>query len=130
MRAQLPSTTLVLALLLGCSAGETSGPALKDWTFTGTWRGGFVNQSFTLSTVLHLTELDSALVGDGVISGSGLECGVNVDGSRNGEQVALDLTCPGYAPIRYRGARTGATRIEGVVSGSGLPQSAMALVKQ
>jgi hypothetical protein len=121
---------LALATALGCGAGETNGLAFEEWSFTGTWRGGFVDGNARLSAVLTLTEADSALTGSGAISGSGRECEVVVDGARNGEAVALELRCAPYAPIHYRGNRTGATRIEGRVFGSGLPLNRMELIKQ
>jgi hypothetical protein len=120
---------LPLALALACGGG-TESLAFEEWSYTGTWRGGFAEGNAMLSAVLHLTEQDSILAGSGTISGSGIECDIAVDGARNGEQVALDLLCPPYAPIHYRGSRTGATRIDGSVFGSGLPRNAMKLVKQ
>lgn len=129
IRRSLIPTALALAAL-ACGAGETSGPDAKDWTFNGTWRGGFVDGTKSLSAVLTLTEQDSLLLGSGTISGSGVECNVVIDGARNGESVALDLTCAPYSPIHYRGNRTGATKIVGRVFGSGLPFNDMDLIKQ
>lgn len=125
-----PRVLIIALLLTACGAGESSGPEPGEWTFNGTWRGGFVQEGASLSAVLSLIEQDSVLTGSGTISGSGVECGVTIDGSRNGEQVAFDITCAPYAPIHYRGSRTGATKIVGQVFGSGLPRSDMNLIKQ
>lgn len=129
IRRSLFPVAVALAAL-GCGAGETSGPDATDWTFNGTWRGGFVDGNTSLSAVLTLTEQDTLLLGSGTISGSGVECEVVIDGARSGEAVALELTCAPYSPIHYRGSRTGATRIVGRVFGSGLPFNDMDLIKQ
>ena len=125
-----PWPVAFVLLMAGCAAGETNGPDTSDWTFNGTWRGGFVDGNTSLSAVLSLHEQDTLLTGSGTISGSGIECNVAIDGARSGERVAFDLICAPYAPIHYRGNRTGATRIVGQVFGSGLPFSDMNLIKQ
>lgn len=121
---------VALLLLLGCEAGESAGPEFEDWTFTGTWRGGFIDGYIHMSAVFHLTEQDTVLAGTGHISGSGLQCEVAIDGYRQGEQVRLFINCPGYETIRYRGGREAATRISGYVLGSGIPPNDMDLIKQ
>ncbi len=119
---------LVLTLAIACG-GESAGPeaaAILD----GTWRGGAAGEGFAIQAVLQLAEEDTVIAGSGYISGSGLECSVLVEGARSGERIKFDLTCPGYLPIRFRGDRTGPTRLEGQVGGSGLPFLDMVLLKQ
>lgn len=124
-----------LAMLTGlslaaCGSAGTEEPRVEDVTLTGTWRGGFDDGQYHLAAVLSVTEQDTVIGGSGFISGSGLECGVALEGARSGARIAIDLRCPGYLPIRFRGNRTSATRIAGYVQGSGLPRNDMDLVKQ
>lgn len=130
MQRQTLSLLPLAVLLAGCGAGATEGPAFTEWTLAGTWRGGFVDGSYSMSAVLTMTEQDTLIGGSGFISGSGLECGVTLDGARSGERVAIDIVCPGYLPIQFRGNRESGTRISGFVQGSGLPRNDMDLVKQ
>ena len=126
-RSSLFSAAALIGLIAcGSETQEPSGAAVLD----GTWRGGASGEGFMISAVLQLAEQDTVIGGEGYVSGSGLECAVAITGARSGERIRFDLTCPGYLPIRFRGDRTGASRIFGLIGGSGLPSLDMELLKQ
>lgn len=124
--AQLLSWTLAIA---GCNAGGSTGPD-AEWSLNGTWRGGFADGAANMSAIFTMSEVDTLIIGTGYISGSGIECGVTLEGTISNDRIRMDIICPGYLPIRYRGNQSGARLISGYVLGSGIQQNDMDLTKQ
>ena len=109
----------------GCGGGtDESGISVE-----GSWEGGAVDGGVFLDLTLVLTDDAGVVGGTGQISALGVSCPVTVNGSRDGDQFDLTLSCQGFAPWTYVG-RAFPSSLSGEFNGSGFSNFEIDLGRQ
>jgi hypothetical protein len=124
--------TMLLGFVLGLAACSTpTGPVEPD--LQGGWTGSVSQPEVHLDVTLVRRGQGRVLrfEGSGTLWGAGPRVDLAVTGTATNDSIALDLTPPGYVPIRFAAAVSdGATRLVGTLDGSGITSLPFVLERQ
>ena len=114
----------LLALLCVAACKDSTAPAPPD--LTGTWSGSVNSLTFTVA----LSDVDQQLSGTGTIAGPADTLTVHVAGSHRHPNFAMSFSLTGFEPAAYAGIVRSASRMEGLITGSGFVADSLILTRQ
>jgi hypothetical protein len=116
--------TLLLVAGLTLAACKDSTAPTPD--LTGTWAGSSSGMGFTFI----LIEEGQQLRGNGFLSIGGNSLNVTVAGSHRHPTVAFSIVAQGFESAGYSGKVVSASRMEGLLAGSGFTGDSLVLFRQ
>ena len=113
----------LLAVLALAACKDSTAPTPN---ITGTWTGSASNFGFTFI----LIEQNQTLSGTGFLSSGGNSLDVTVAGSHRYPAVAFSIIAPGFESAGFSGKVVSASRMEGILAGSGFTGDSLILLRQ
>lgn len=128
----MAKATILLGFALGLAACSTpTGPGEPD--LQGGWTGSVDQPEVHLDVTLVRRGQGRVIQfeGTGTLWGAGPRVDLAVTGTAANDSIALDLTPPGYVPIRFAAAVSdGGARLVGTLDGSGIRSLPIVLERQ